>query len=123
LANEDQWVQTWCKKGDHKQFAIHEPSNRITILGGMNSSQVEYTEDALTFHPLPDLPTKDPVHCAALLDGGDMFVLGEKCCFLYENEKSEWKRCPDAEQQISIWDRGSIGVVKTEGGEVEIVLA
>jgi hypothetical protein len=39
-------------------------------------STVEYTEDASTFHPLPDLPVKVSVQGIALLDGGDMFVAG-----------------------------------------------
>jgi hypothetical protein len=124
LANEDKWVETWRKK---ERVAVYASCNRIALLMGMNSSgetliTFEYTEDATTFHSLPDFPTLDKrIAGAALLNGGDMFVATpDKSCFLYENEKSAWKRCPDMKGYVS--QKATFGVVKKEGGEVEIVL-
>jgi hypothetical protein len=126
LANEDKWVETWRKK---ERVAVYASCNRIALLMVMNSSvetisTFEYTEDASTFHSLslPALPIWDKMIAgAALLNGGDMFVVTcDKSCFLYENEKSAWKRCPDMKEFVRESD--TIGVVKTEGGEVEIVL-
>jgi hypothetical protein len=108
-----------------ERVSVYASSNGMALL--LNASvdtlsTIEYTEDATTFHSLPDFPTLDKrIAGAALLNGGDMFVVTrDKSCFLYENEKSAWKRCPDMKEFVR--DSDTIEVVKTEGGEVEIVV-
>jgi hypothetical protein len=76
--------------------AAHGPTNNIIITGGTTSlgamlKTVQYTEDGMTFHSLPDMPEAKFVHQTAILDGGNIFVVGgknelgeiSKSCFLY----------------------------------------
>jgi hypothetical protein len=70
----------------------------VVDLAYVKSSSIEYTEDGITFNSLPKMPEAKVRHCMAVLENGDIFVFGghqSKSCFLYESERSAWKKCPD----------------------------
>jgi hypothetical protein len=73
---------------------------RLYISGGNwpISSSIEYTEDGITFNSLPKMPEAKMDHSMTVLENGDIIVCGghqSKSCFLYESERSAWKKCPD----------------------------
>jgi hypothetical protein len=63
-----------------------------------NNTTVQYTENGVTFHSLPQPPQSERFHCMAVLKDGNVFVVSGycKCTFLYHSEERQWKECPGA---------------------------
>jgi hypothetical protein len=123
------WKDYWmtCQETnvqEHASYALHRETNKLYTTGGFNLiSTAQFTNGGSSFHSLPPMPEGKHLHCTAVSRNGNIFVAGgygSKSCFLYENEKNQWKKCPD---MMKYKHSAMCGVVKrAESGMEEIIM-
>jgi hypothetical protein len=78
--------------------AFHVETNKIYSTGDkIFNASVQFTENCISWHSLPQLPEAKSTHCIAVLKRESIFDAGgySKSCFLYDAERNLCKICPD----------------------------